>query len=91
MEWPEGAFEVNKKFEKNIDYKNSNIFSTYICKYKYLYVCYKLFEEGIIDQKIMDWIGKKDASNCDLENDVRLFLKIKFSILMITFIIFREN
>ena len=32
---------------------------------------FKLFEEGIINQKIVDWMGKKDASNCDLENDVR--------------------
>ena len=36
-----------------------------------VYTFFKLFEEGIINQKIVDWMGKKDASNCDLENDVR--------------------
>lgn len=38
-----------------------------------MFILFKLYEEGIINQKIVDWMGKKDASNCDLENDVRLY------------------
>ena len=36
-----------------------------------MFILFKLYEEGIINQKIVDWMGKKDASNCDLVNDVR--------------------